>query len=117
MNLFPLLLLAVLLGGEKLRSVTEFLARIDFKSFAPILKLLGLSDQTVDFLSSDEFSSILEGKGDASALLKSLGGVFSPKKENDAEDSAPSEKTNNFLSPIEDVAPTEIERSLGAYFA
>lgn len=117
MNLFPLLLLAVLLGGEKLRSITEFLARIDFKSFAPILKLSGLSDETIDFLSSEEFSSILEGNGNAIALLKSLGNVFSTKKANDAEESAPSEKNNNFLSPIEDVAPTEIERSLGAYFA
>ena len=119
MNVLPILLLAYALGGNKARSIAEFLSHVDFKSFAPILKILGVSDKLLEILCSDEFSSALSGELNARSIVSLLSGL-SPKSEqknDDAENSASPPKKSNFLSPIENVAPTEIEQSLGTYFA
>ena len=40
--LLPVFLVLVLFGGEKTKSVTELLSRIDFASFRPVFNLLGV---------------------------------------------------------------------------
>lgn len=119
MNFLPLVLLAVALGGDKAKSLAEFLSRIDFKSFAPVLKILGFSDKMLDTLCSDEFSEMLSGEINAATITKILSGLTrgNDEKSGDADKSAPPQKKSNFLSPIESVAPTEIEQTLGAYFS
>lgn len=119
MNILPLVLLAVLFGGEKAKSLADFLAHIDFNSFAPILKILGLSDKTLQTLCSEEFSEILSGEINAATITKLLSGLsqFKDEKSGGADKSVPPQKKSNFLSPIESVAPTEIEQSLGAYLS
>lgn len=119
MNLLPLVLLAVALGGDKAKSLAEFLSHIDFKSFAPVLKILGFSDKMLDTLCSDEFSEMLSGEINAATITKILSGLTrdNNEKSGGADKSAPPQKKSNFLSPIESVAPTEIEQTLGAYFS
>ena len=51
--LLPVFLVLVLFGGEKTKSVTELLSRIDFASFRPVFNLLGVNGKTVDFLCSE----------------------------------------------------------------
>lgn len=120
MNFLPLILLAVALGGDKAKSLAEFLSHIDFKSFAPVLKILGFSDKMLETLCSDEFSEMLSGEINAATITKILSGLTrgnSDEKGGGADKSAPPQKKSNFLSPIESVAPTEIEQTLGAYFS
>ena len=120
MNFLPLVLLAVALGGDKAKSLAEFLSHIDFKSFAPVLKILGFSDKMLETLCSDEFSEMLSGEINAATITKILPGLMrgnSDEKSDGADKSAPPQKKSNFLSPIESVAPTEIEQTLGAYFS
>lgn len=75
MNLLPLVLLAVALGGDKAKSLAEFLSHIDFKSFAPVLKILGFSDKMLETLCSDEFSEMLSGEINAATITKILSGL------------------------------------------
>lgn len=124
----PLLLLLLASGKNDATSLIDVIRRIDFASFKPVLKLLGLSDKTLDFICSEEFSNLLDGKTDLKSLLPFLTSFLNSddaeteKHENSAEFKEKDEQNSsvtrkNLLSPIENVAPTEIESSLGSYFS
>lgn len=124
----PLLLLLLASGKNDATSLIDVIRRIDFASFKPVLKLLGLSDKTLEFICSEEFSNLLDGKTDLKSLLPFLTSFLNSDdnetekhensadlKEKDEQNSSVTRK--NLLSPIENVAPTEIESSLGSYFS
>ncbi len=121
--LLPIFLILLLFGGDKTRGVGELLSRVDFASFKPVFDMLGVKKEIVDFLSSDEFSKMLEnGKIDPSSLMK-LASSFSAgrngkdeKTGNEAFAASPAE-TANKLSPVENVVPEEIENSISGYFS
>jgi hypothetical protein len=121
MNFLPILLIAFLLGGEKLSSLKEFLAHVDFNSFSPILKILGFNQKTIDFLCSENFSSMLNKESDLKNLLPFLLSTFNKQDEqpttktesSQAEYSTPDE----FISPIKNVAPTDVEETFSSYFS
>ena len=51
--LLPVFLVLVLFGGEKTKSVTELLSRIDFASFRPVFNLLGVNDESKNSSSAE----------------------------------------------------------------
>lgn len=118
--LLPVFLVLVLFGGEKTKSVTELLSRIDFASFRPVFNLLGVNDKTVDFLCSEEFSRAVDGNLDAAALMKLVSDLAAKPERNEKADdeskNSSSAEVANKLSPIENVVPSEIENSLTSYF-
>lgn len=118
--LLPVFLVLVLFGGEKTKSVTELLSRIDFASFRPVFNLLGVNGKTVDFLCSEEFSRAVDGNLDAAALMKLVSDLAAKPERNEKADdeskNSSSAKVANKLSPIENVVPSEIENSLTSYF-
>ena len=75
MNILPLLLIGVLLGGERFSSLKELIQKIDFPSFTPVFQLLGVDKKTIDFLSSEEFSNSISN-GDLKSLLPLLAPIF-----------------------------------------
>ncbi|MBR2384690.1 MAG: hypothetical protein IKA99_03665 [Clostridia bacterium] len=108
MNILPLLLIGILLGGEKFSSLKDILTRIDFPSFAPVFQLLGVDKSTVDFLSSEEFSSSI-ANGDLKSLLPLFSTLFAKKpQQNEDEESDQPQKNCDYVTPIKNVAPTEI---------
>ncbi len=117
MNLPLLLILFLLFGGERTADVRNLLARIDFASFAPVLKLLGLGESAIDFLSSENFEKLIEG-GDLKSVLPAILSSFGKKEkpsEGSSDGNAPVK--NNYLEPIKDVAATDVEEALGSYFS
>ena len=76
LNVLPLLLIGILLGGERLSPIKEFLSKIDFASFSPIFSLLGVDKKTVDFLSSEDFEKMLSSSGNLTDLIPLLGSLF-----------------------------------------
>lgn len=118
--LLPVFLVLVLFGGEKTKSVTELLSRIDFASFRPVFNLLGVNGKTVDFLCSEEFSRAVDGNLDAAALMKLVSDLAAKPERNEKADdeskNSSSTEVANKLSPIENVVPSEIENSLTSYF-
>lgn len=118
--LLPVFLVLVLFGGEKTKSVTELLSRIDLASFRPVFNLLGVNGKTVDFLCSEEFSRAVDGNLDAAALMKLVSDLAAKPERNEKADdeskNSSSAEVANKLSPIENVVPSEIENSLTSYF-
>ena len=121
MNLTFILLLILLFGGGRTAEIRNFLARVDFKSFAPVLKLMGVSDKTIEYLSSENFEKLMEGNGDLKSALPAFLSAF--KKETPAATGEENGETegdkpikNNYLDPIKDLAANEALSSLGAYF-
>ena len=124
MNLLPILLIALLMGGEKLSTLKEFLSKIDFSSFTPIFKALGIQSNVIDFLSSETFSSLLSGQGDLKSILPLLSSFFkTPEKEEvkttNSEEVQEEEVSvpEDFISPIKSVAPTDVEETLNNFFS
>lgn len=117
MNLISIVLvLALLFGGEKLNQIKEFLSKIDFESFSPLLKILGVKQEGIDFLSSEKFNEILSGEFDLKTLLPILSSLFSsPCKPEEKPDNE--KPTSDYASPIKDVAPTDIEDNINAFFS
>ena len=115
MNILPLLLIGILLGGERFSSIKELLSKIDFPSFAPVFQLLGVDKKTVDFLSSEQFASLLDG-GDFKSLLPLLTTLFSKQPKENEEDVAEDNQTqNDYLAPIKNVAPTDVGATIESY--
>ena len=106
---------ALLLGGDKINQIKEFLAKIDFKSFAPLLQILGVNKDGIDFLSSEKFEEILTGETDVKTLLPLLSTLFK-QKETSEQQSQNDGGNADFVAPIKEVAPTEVEESISAYF-
>ena len=119
MNVLPLVILFLLLSGDKLSDVKNLLAKIDFKSFAPILKILGVNDKLTDFISSDEFSELVGGDLDLKKIIGALSAFGSfGKKETPPEENSDDEINGDLkLDPIKDVASTDIEENLGSFFS
>lgn len=121
--LLSVFLILVLFGGERTANVAELIRRIDFASFRPVFNLLGVNEKTVDFLCSDEFSAAISNENfTPSALVKLLSSFSADRKaekdeKTDDGESPSSAETENKLSPIESVAPEEIERSLSGFFS
>ena len=120
MNILPLLLFAVLLGGEKFYFVKDFLSKIDFKSFAPILKMLGLNGGAIEFLCSEKFDEIISQDMDIKSLLPLLATVFNKNSENNEQNTSENNDKpckNDYLSAIKNVAPTDVEETLNSFLS
>ena len=117
LNILPLLLIGLLLGGERLNSIKEFLSKIDFASFSPIFRLLGLNQNTVDFLSSENFSKLLE-ENDFKNVLPLLSSLFTSHNNTEAkaEESEEEDGLDKIISPIKNVAPTDVEETFSSFF-
>ena len=117
MNILPLLLIGLLLGGERLNSIKEFLSKIDFASFSPIFRLLGLNQNTVDFLSSENFSKLLE-ENDLKNVLPLLSSLFTNQNNTEvkAEEVEEEDGLDKIISPIKNVAPTDVEETFSSFF-
>jgi hypothetical protein len=116
LSILPLLLFGILLYGEKLSSLKELLLKIDFSSFAPVLKMLGIKQTAIDFLCSDSFEKVLSSQGDLKSLLPLLSTLFSKEKEQSSDENDLDTPSNaDFISPIKKVAPTDIEETLSNY--
>lgn len=115
MNILPLLLVGLLLGGENFSSLKDLLSRIDFPSFSPVFQLLGIDQKTIDFLCSEDFSSTL-ANGDLKALLPLFSSIFTKTQPSKTEQEEKPLKPCDYLSPIKNVAPTEIGATIENYF-
>lgn len=117
LNILPLLLIGLLLGGERLNSIKEFLSKIDFASFSPIFRLLGLNQNTVDFLSSENFSKLLE-ENDFKNVLPILSSLFTSQNNTEvkAEEVEEEDGLDKIISPIKNVAPTDVEETFSSFF-
>lgn len=117
LNILPLLLIGLLLGGERLNSIKEFLSKIDFASFSPIFRLLGLNQNTVDFLSSENFSKLLE-ENDLKNVLPLLSSLFTNQNNTEvkAEEVEEEDGLDKIISPIKNVAPTDVEETFSSFF-
>ena len=117
LNILPLLLIGLLLGGERLNSIKEFLSKIDFASFSPIFRLLGLNQNTVDFLSSENFSKLLE-ENDFKNVLPLLSSLFTSQNNTEVKEEEAEEEDglDKIISPIKNVAPTDVEETFSSFF-
>ena len=117
LNILPLLLIGLLLGGERLNSIKEFLSKIDFASFSPIFRLLGLNQNTVDFLSSENFSKLLE-ENDFKNVLPLLSSLFTSQNNTEVKEEEVEEEDglDKIISPIKNVAPTDVEETFSSFF-
>ena len=116
MNPLFIIIAVLILTGGKLNSLFETLKSVDFNSFKPVFKLLGLNENITEFICSEKFSKLLENGFDIKSipdLLSSADELF--KKNENLSKSENSEK-NLGLEPIKEVASTEIEESLGSFF-
>lgn len=116
MNILPLLLVGVLLGGEKFSSIKDLLLKIDFASFTPIFQLLGVDKSTVDFLCSEDFTNTLSN-GDLKSILPLLSPLFSKAKNEEPKQEESPLKPCDYLSPIKNVAPTDVGATIENYFS
>ena len=123
MNILLFFLIMLFLGGNNSGNLLDLLLRLDYKSFAPVLKLLGVNQKIIDILSSDELSSALNGNIDLQTILKAVSLLSSHTESKDEEKENGLKETNesvdpesDFLDPIKSVAPSEIEESLGNFF-
>lgn len=115
MNILSLLLIGILLGGERFSSIKELLARIDFPSFTPVFQLLGVDKKTIDFLSSEQFSNVVSG-GDLKSLLPLFTTLFTKQPNVSEEDlESDNEAKNDYLAPIKNVAPTDVGATIENY--
>ena len=113
MNAILLVLVAILLSGNRFSQIKDMLKSIDFASFKPLLSLLGLNGKTLDFICSDGFAALLEGNADLSKITEVLAPLIRPSEESAA---AVVQEKDFGLEPIKSVAPSEIEESFGCYF-
>ena len=115
MNILPLLLVGLLLGGEKFSSFKDLLLKIDFSSFTPIFQLLGIDKKVVDFLSSEEFSNSLLS-GDLKSLLPLCAPLFAPREQVKEDCDDTEQKQCDYFSPIKNVAPTDVGATIENFF-
>lgn len=121
MNPLFIIIIVLLLGGGNTKRLSDVLKNIDFNSFKPIFKLLGLNENFTEFICSENFSKFLDDGFDirripellpyAKEFFKSINGE---KKDENAD-----EKTVEYLGlePIKEVASSEIEENLGSFFS
>lgn len=135
MNYLPILLLFLLFakssGAIPGLNLAELISRLDWQSFAPLFKILGMSDETINVLSSEKFAEDMQnlgsGKTDFKSLAPILASLFSAgrKNENDKKtadsenNSSPesADKTSSYFEPIKEIIPDDISESLSSYFS
>ena len=115
MNILPILLFGLLLKGESFSSIKDLLLKIDFASFSPVLQLLGVDKKTIDFLSSEEFEQNLSN-GDFKSLIPLVSSLFSKPQAKVVEDDDEQSAHCDYVSPIKNVAPTDIGATIENYF-
>ena len=115
MNILPILLFGLLLKGESFSSIKDLLLKIDFASFSPVLQLLGVDKKTIDFLSSEEFEQNLSN-GDLKSLIPLVSSLFSKPQAKVVEDDDEQSVHCDYISPIKNVAPTDIGATIENYF-
>ncbi len=115
MNGVLIILVIFLLTGSDFKSVAGLLSKIDIPSFAPVMKLLGLKEETVNFLCDEKFSSAIENGLDFKTLLPLFTEFFVKKEKSPEKDRSDISPEIN-LSPIEEVAPIDIEKDMESYF-
>lgn len=112
-------------------NLAEFFSRLDWGSFAPLFKILGMSDETINVLSSEKFAEDMQnlgnGKTDFKSLAPILASLFSAGRKNendkktaDSENNSSSEsadKTSSYFEPIKEIIPDDISESLSSYFS
>ena len=104
MNYLPLILIAFLLmnKGEGLNGL---LSNVNLESLAPLLSLTGLDESALDSV-----KALLSSGGDLKSLLPLLLKTFQPTPQPSTKEQA------NHLTPIKDIASSEIISTLGNYF-
>lgn len=135
MNYLPILLLFLLFakssGAIPGLNLAELISRLDWQSFAPLFKILGMSDETINVLSSEKFAEDMQnlgsGKTDFKSLAPIIASLFSAgrKNENDKKtadsenNSSPesADKTSSYFEPIKEIIPDDISESLSSYFS
>ena len=91
MNYLPILLLFLLFakssGAIPGLTLAELISRLDWQSFAPLFKILGMSDETINVLSSEKFAEDMQnlgsGKTDFKSLAPILASLFSAGRKNE----------------------------------
>lgn len=124
--IFIVLFLLAKTNGE---SIKDFLSKFDIPSFAPLLKIIGLDEKTIEFISSDSFSHAFSdssnSKGnDIKFLTELLSKLVFNKKDDKSEknaarsDSDESEhaEQNSYYAPIKEILPDGISEALSDYF-
>lgn len=135
MNYLPILLLFLLFakssGAIPGLNLAELISRLDWQSFAPLFKILGMSDETINVLSSEKFAEDMQNLGSGKTDLKSLAPIIASlfsagrKNENDKKtadsenNSSPesADKTSSYFEPIKEIIPDDISESLSSYFS
>ena len=135
MNYLPILLLFLLFakssGAIPGLNLAELISRLDWQSFAPLFKILGMSDEAINVLSSEKFAEDMQnlgsGKTDFKSLAPILASLFSAGRKNengkktaDSENNSSSEsadKTSSYFEPIKEIIPDDISESLSSYFS
>ena len=132
MNYLPILLLFLLFakssGAASGLNLAELISRLDWESFAPLFKILGLSDKTVNFLTSEKFAAALSAafdndSVDFKSILPALIGLFSSQDKSEEEKKAASEEKSSeaadvnaaYFTPVKDIMPEDISESLSEY--
>ena len=128
MNFAPLLLILLYFWKNDPSWLKSVLPRLDLPSFAPLFKILGLSDKTVNFLTSEKFAAALSAAfendaADFKSLLPALMGLFSSGDKSEEEKKAASgEKSSEaadvnaaYFTPVKDIMPEDISESLSEY--
>ncbi len=129
MNFTPLILVLPLLFKNDSSWLKNVLPRLDLPSFAPLFKILGFDDKTIDFLTSEKFAetlSTLSEKGsDLKTLLPTLLELFSSSRKNREEKKEAASGAGTpeaadvnaaYFTPVKDFIPDDVSESLSAYF-
>ena len=119
MNILPLILIALLLFRKTDSPILEFIKNIDISSISPVLELLGVNADSLEFLKEENFKNFLSGNGDLKSLipilLPLLKNFTAPKTSYTADFS--DNLKSEYLSPIKDIANSEITNSLNGVFS
>ena len=100
--------------SEKTFDIKGLLSSIPVEDIIPLLPMLGINEQTVSLI-SNALPAFLNGNFDASNLIKTVIPLLGSL-------STPQNQEQNFLSgegvtPLNDIAPTEILNGLTDYFS
>ena len=118
MSFLPLILIALLLFRKTDSPILEFLKNMDIETVSPILELLGLNQDSLGFLNDENFKNFLSGSGDLKSLIPMLLPLiknFTTPKTTTADFSE--DLKSQYLSPIKDIASSEITDILDGYFS
>lgn len=119
MNFLPLILILFLLFKKQDSPILDFIKGIDVASLSPILNLLGFDESALEILENENFKNFLAGNGDIKSLIPMLLPLlknFTTKRATPTADFSESIKSE-YLSPIKDIASSEITALLDGYFA